>query len=102
MENIKNVLKTFKWSRFVLITFIIKAIIFSANYAEAMIILSLIANEAFSFYVTEIKIKPIQESIRSELSELKTRLSSIENRDRIERMAAQTSTNTSTTPRRMF
>lgn len=102
MENIKNVLKTLNWTRLLLFSLVIKAIIFSASFAEAFIILSILVSESFKFFIVEVKLKPTETSLRSELVKLETRLSSLESRDRIERMAAQTSTNTNTTPRRMF
>lgn len=101
MQNVKNFLQSLDWVKILLVLAIIKVLIMPASYADAAILLFLLAYVGFNQYIFASKIRPLEEGLRKELLDMRTKLNSLENREKIERMAAQQTTNTST-PKRFF
>lgn len=99
---LKSALKSINWYKFLFVSAIIKALAVEPGYPLAVIIICLTGFEAFTYFVREVRVRPMNENVQGQLNDLKTKLASFESRDRIERMANQTTTNTSNTPRRMF
>lgn len=99
---LKNAVKSTNWHRILFVLTVAKALVWSPGFADAAVIACLVGFEAFTYYIREVRIRPMNEQVQFQLNEMRTKLASFESRDRIERMAAQTSTNTNNTPRRMF
>ena len=99
---IKNAVKSTNWHSILFVLTVAKAQVWSPGFADALVIACLVAFEAFTHYIREVRVRPMNEHVQAKLNEMATKLASFESRDRIERMAAQNTTNTSNTPRRMF
>lgn len=108
MEKLKTL-----WSRllavkrlpFLLYLLIAKSIFFSVAYPEALIILCILGFQGFTYFIDEVKVKPVEKAHKDKINELETRVNSLESRDRLERIAINTATATPTTPqapKRMF
>lgn len=101
MQFVKNFVQSLDWIKILSVITIIKALIVPSSYAEAAILLFLLTYVGFNQYIFASKIRPLEEALRKELSDMRTKLNSLENRDKIERMAAQQTTSTSA-PKRYF
>jgi len=101
VEKVKKFFQSMDWIKLLLIISVIKSILQPSSYADAAILLFLASYVGFNQYIFASKIRPLDEALRKELSEMRTKLNSLENREKIERMAAQQSTSTAT-PKRFF
>lgn len=100
MQKLLTLWSNQDWVFVLLVTLVIKAIVLTPSFSEGLIIGILSAYQAFKHYVYQLKIKPLDESLKKELADLKTRISRIESKDSLERLA--TTQSSSSQPSRKY
>lgn len=90
MTTIRAFIKSLDYVFVLLISLVINSIISRPSFAEASIIAILAGYQGFKFFINETRTKPINDEVKKQLVELNNRISRIESKDNLERMAANT------------
>lgn len=101
MTKLLEFIKTQDWVFFLLLILVIKTLFIPASLAEGLVIAIICAFQGFKHYVFQLKLKPLDEALKKELAELKGRISRIESKDNLERLAT-TQSASAQQPRRYF